>query len=68
MAIDGAYAPGAISSALLYLPYFVLAFGACRRLGRGIGLEAALAAALFGALPMLAQGASVLGTGRRLLW
>jgi hypothetical protein len=66
-AIDGAYAPGAISSGLLYLPYFALAFGACRRLG-GIPWRAALAAAALGALPMLAQGASVLGSGRRLLW
>jgi len=67
-AIDGAYAPGAISSGLLYLPYFVFAFGACRRLGGGIRLKAALVAAALGALPMLAQGAFVLSAGRRLLW
>jgi hypothetical protein len=67
-AIDGAYAPGAITSALLYLPYFALAFSACRRIGGAIPLRPALTAAVLGALPMLAQGAAVLLGGRRLLW
>jgi len=67
-ALDGEYCPGALSSGLLYLPYFALALGACRRLGGGIPWRAALAAAGLGAVPMLAQGAFVLGAGRRLLW
>jgi hypothetical protein len=67
-AIDGAYAPGAITSAFLYLPYFALAFSACRRIGGAIPLRPALIAAALGALPMLAQGGGVLLGGRRLLW
>ena len=67
-AIDGAYSPGAITSAVLYLPYFALAFAACRRVGGGIPPRTALLAAALGALPMLAQGAGVLFGGRRLLW
>jgi hypothetical protein len=67
-AIDGVYAPGAITSALLYLPYFALAFPACRRIGGAIPVRPALIAAALGALPMLAQGGGVLLGGRRLLW
>lgn len=59
--------PGALKGGLLYLPYFALAFAACRRIG-GTTLRPALVAALLGALPMLAQGAAVLRAGRRLLW
>jgi hypothetical protein len=66
-ALERAYVPGALTAGLLYLPYFAVAFSACRRIG-GIGLRPALAAALLGALPMLAQGAAILGAGRRLLW
>jgi hypothetical protein len=66
--LDGAYSPGAITAAVLYLPYFALAFAACRRVGGGVSLRAAVLAAALGALPMLAQGAAVLVGGRRLLW
>lgn len=67
-AIDGAYAPGTLTSAVLYLPYFAIALAACRRVGDGIGWRPALVATLLGALPMLLQGAGVLTGGRRLLW
>jgi hypothetical protein len=71
-ALDGAYAPGALTAAVLYLPYFAIAFAACRRIGGDAGAELgrrpALVAAALGALPMFLQGASILGAGRRLLW
>ena len=66
-AIDGAYCPGAITAAALYLPYFAIAFTACRRIG-SLSLRAGIAAAAIGALPMLAQGVGVVVVGRRLLW
>jgi hypothetical protein len=66
-AIDGAYCPGAITAAALYLPYFAFAFAACRRIG-SLSLRAGITAAGIGALPMLAQGVGVLIVGRRLLW
>ena len=66
-AIDGSYCPGAITSAVLYLPYFSFAFTACRGIGDLSG-RAGATAAVMGALPMLAQGVGVLLIGRRLLW
>ena len=63
----GEYAPGAVTAALLYLPYFAWLFHALgTRLRIGPGTRAA--AALAGAVPMLAQGYAVLVEGRRLLW
>jgi hypothetical protein len=66
-AIDRAYCPGAITAAALYLPYFALAFAACRRIGP-LSMRAGITAAAIGALPMLAQGVGVVVVGRRLLW
>jgi hypothetical protein len=66
-AIDRAYVPGALTSGLLYLPYFAIVFASCRRTG-GIALGSALRATLLGTLPMLLQGAAILVSGRRLLW
>jgi hypothetical protein len=66
-AIERVYCPGAITAAVLYLPYFAWAFAACRRMG-GLSGRAGATAAAIGALPMLVQGVGVFLTGRRLMW
>jgi hypothetical protein len=66
-AIERVYCPGAITAAVLYLPYFAWAFAACRGMG-GLSGRAGATAAVIGALPMLVQGVGVFLTGRRLMW
>lgn len=61
------YVPGAITSVVLYLPFFVFAvITICREFE--VQARAAIIAAVIGAAPMLLQGVSVLADGRRLLW
>jgi hypothetical protein len=61
------YVPGTVTAGLLYLPYFAVAVViACRKCDVRPG--AAILAATIGAVPMVAQGVSILTVGRRLLW
>jgi hypothetical protein len=61
------YVPGAITSVVLYLPFFVFAVVTiCREFE--VQPRAAMIAAAIGAVPMVLQGVSVLADGHRLLW
>lgn len=61
------YVPGSVTAGILYLPYFFAAsVSICRTFN--VRARAAILAATLGAVPMLAQGISVLTAGRRILW
>lgn len=63
----GEYVPGTVTAGVLYLPYFVAAIVTiCRH--RGVRPHVAALAATLGAVPMAAQGISILAVGRRMLW
>ncbi len=61
------YVPGTVTAGILYLPYFVAAtVTVCRNFN--VRPRAAILAATIGAVPMLAQGVSILTVGRRIVW
>ena len=61
------YVPGAITSVVLYLPYFLIVTVAISR-RFDVPARAVFIVTVLGAVPMLMQGLSVLLAGRRLLW
>ncbi len=63
--VDGAYCPGAVTAALLYLPYFgwVIAILVRHRL---LGWQSILLAMIIGAIPMLIHGYRIVFLGSRL--
>ena len=58
------YVPGVVTASILYIPFFPLVLIYARR--RRVSRTALLAAAVVGALPMLAQGYLVVFRGTRL--
>ena len=63
--VDGAYAPGAVTAALLYLPYFFWVMAAIQR-RRRVRSEVLFAAVILGAVPMLIHGYRIVFLGDRL--
>jgi len=63
--LDGGYAPGVISAALLYLPFYVVYARATVRL-TGAAPATAAVVAMLGATPMLLHGYLILFRGSRL--
>jgi len=62
--VDRAYAPGVVTAALLYVPYFVVMFVLARR--RGVSVPVLLVVSIVAAIPMLIHGYRILFLGSRL--
>ena len=62
---DGAYAPGVITAAALYVPYASWVVARVEREGR-LSMAAVVVAALLGAAPMLGHGFMIVFRGSRL--
>jgi hypothetical protein len=62
---DGAYMPGLVTALLLYLPFYA-AVVACTLRERRLSRASVVAAAIVGALPMLAHGYLIVFRGSRL--
>lgn len=65
MVVHHTYSPGAVTAALLYLPYFAVLFAAVRKRLR-VPLSVAVVATVLGALPMAAHGYLIVFRGSRL--
>ena len=63
--VDRAYAPGVVTAALLYLPYFGWVIAKIVR-ARLLGWQTILLATILGALPMLIHGYRIVFFGSRL--